>query len=405
MADELRFLPRTLFFVERDGTENPPKAAADWQYPPEAYIFLSFDDRCYPVPRSKIKDLAALTASPNFKDKHWLQLPQGTTEGQFRSFYFFLAYGVHPPSFSGLDENSTFSTSAKEGPPKIKPYDANAPGPVLSLVASFYLGKQLQYGPFCEFVLHGLQALPTTAENPITVLRKIYGIENAVSANHSAGPPGVEKPDSQLRKWVQSWLAVRLMSVEAGQYETYCKTNLGVLMHHSNWSKEFEQLQASSHYLAEDENSARQCLIIKNGSSQILRPGLQPSVQQSSVPPEFPRATMMQQPFEVPQSVPSLGGFWPQPPNDMLPPFINRSNEGFNLSSLRTSLPQDWFPSPYERSGASSMNGGYPERIPSHEVSQMIREQALWNNMSAEEFLQKLVLDPQHQARVGHGLQ
>lgn len=144
-----RFFPRNLYFVAKDGVENPPKSFENWQYPREAYTFLLFDDRCYPVARSSVRDLAALTASPYFKDKLWFQLPQGTSEADFLTFYFFLVYGTYPPSLKELNAAFDPYGLTTQSPPKIEPYDANAPTQVILLITAFLLGKDCG---MCHFV-------------------------------------------------------------------------------------------------------------------------------------------------------------------------------------------------------------------------------------------------------------
>ncbi|KAL8717013.1 MAG: hypothetical protein Q9225_005712 [Loekoesia sp. 1 TL-2023] len=378
--DENRFFPRNLYFVDKDGVENPPKSLENWQYPREAYIFLLFDDRCYPVARSSVRDLAALTTSPYFKDKLWLQLPQGTSEAEFLAFYFFLVYGTYPPFLKELNAALGPYGLTTQNPPKIKPYDANAPTQMISLITAFHLGKGLRYTPFCTFVLEGLQSLRATAEDPIAALEMIYGSRKSGDQFTISKP--AESPDPDLRKWARAWLAVKLQSADMGQFEACYKTNLGVLRYHPDWSARYAQLKASSPELGQDETTAEHNILLKNGGdSRILRVAMPAPVQRPPTSPEFQHSWSMQRPTDIPGSFSPLNGSLPGLQGEVPP--LHRSYDNFDLSSLLKDLPREYVQGLVEKSRPSSDAGSYPESFQNQELSQLMREQALRHNLGA----------------------
>ncbi|KAI4169547.1 MAG: hypothetical protein LQ343_005627 [Gyalolechia ehrenbergii] len=370
-----RSLPRNLYFVDRDGTENPPKALGDLQYPHEAYIFLCFDNRCYPVARSSVADLAALTASPYFKEKLWLQLPQGTSEADFLAFYLFLAHGAYPPMFKDLNAASTSVELTSQGPPKIKPYDANAAVPVASLIAAFKLGKALRYAPFCEFVLKGLRSQRTTAENPMVVLEKIYSSQKTLDQSTASTP--TESPDPQLSEWARAWLAVKLLSAEMGRHEACYQTNLGLLRHHPEWS--------ANPLLSADDESAQNTIVLRNGGdSRILRPGMPVPAQQPPLSPDIQHSPSLQHRFDMPRPISFPKNRLPRPHNGALPYYPGRSNDDSDLAALFDQLRLHGYPPILaDRSTPASGIPVYPESLLSHEVLQFVQEQALRESQGA----------------------
>ncbi|KAI4180438.1 MAG: hypothetical protein LQ348_005197 [Seirophora lacunosa] len=241
--------PKDMYYVHKNGTEDPPLELEKWLYPREAYIFLHFDNRHYPVARSLISDLTALTSSTYFEDKVFLQLPQGTSEGDFLAFYFFLVHAMYPPYFKALNAESTSFEPTRRGPPKIQPYDASAPTYLNRLVSAFQLGTVLQYRPFRDFTLKGLYSLESTAEDPVTVLEQVYCRRN--SLQHLATPASIEAPDAQLRVWTRRWLAVENDAPGSGQHVARSGCNLGVVRSHPR----YEPLRASCVELAEDDDA------------------------------------------------------------------------------------------------------------------------------------------------------
>ncbi|KAI4086152.1 MAG: hypothetical protein LQ344_007804 [Seirophora lacunosa] len=248
-TDVSRDFPKDMYYVHKNGTEDPPLELEKWLYPREAYIFLHFDNRHYPVARSLISDLTALTSSTYFKDKVFLQLPQGTSEGDFLAFYFFLVHGMYPPYFKALNAESTSFEPTRRGPPKIQSYDASAPTYLNRLVSAFQLGTVLQYRPFRDFTLKGLYSLESTAEDPVTVLEQVYCRRN--SLQHLATPASIEAPDAQLRVWTRRWLAVENDAPGSGQHVARSGCNLGVVRSHPR----YEPLRASCVELAEDDDA------------------------------------------------------------------------------------------------------------------------------------------------------
>lgn len=294
-VDIARSFPANVYSIDRDGKESAPKALEDCEYPREAYIFLSFNDRPYAVARCSVTDLGALTASPHFKDKSSLKLPQGTSEADFLAFYLFLKHKILPPMFKDLNVALTLSDFSKQGPPKINPYDPNAAAPLVTLVSAFQLGRKLRYRPFCDFILKGLQSLSATAENPVMVLAKIYGGQKI--QDESTAPAATESPDPQLRDWARTWLAVRFPSSDTGQYEWCYGTNLGVLRYHPDWIEKYEKLRASSSPLKDDDETAEQHVVPDN--RDIWRATMPAPAQHPMTSAEYQQYLWLQKKLEV----------------------------------------------------------------------------------------------------------
>ncbi|KAL8946182.1 MAG: hypothetical protein Q9222_007389 [Ikaeria aurantiellina] len=246
--------PRYVYFVERDGTEDPPMSLDKWQYSPEAYVFLRHEDRFYPIPRSSVGDLATLTSSPNFKDRSFLQIPDGTNQGAFLTFYLFLAYGVYPPFLKGLN-SAPYAGSWSDGkPPIISPFDRNSPALLPQLISAFVLGKTIRYEPFCRHVLEAFWRLPSTAEDPVLALEHIYYGMLAKDGPVVFGQ--ARSADPQLRQWVTAWLAVTLPPDVEAKYGTHYANNVGVVSCHPEWISRYSQLRATSTELRQDERIA-----------------------------------------------------------------------------------------------------------------------------------------------------
>lgn len=307
-TDKTRFFPRDVYFVNKDGTEDPPVPLDQWQYPREAYIFLNFDGRDYPVPRSHVSDLAALTSSPHFEDRLFLHLPQGTSEGDFLTFYFFLFHGAYPPHLKVVNSEVIPYGSIQRGPPRIKPYEANAPTYLIGLITAYTLGKGLQYQPFCDFVVQGLYSLQSTAEDPIQVLEKIYRRRQKGMEHWAAGALS-EPPDAQLRLWTKNWLTVELLSPDMGQYGSWFKTNRGVLRSHRDWSGMYAQLLAFSKELREDDEAAAGKLVPRKDNSDMLRVTSLPPAPETPMyrqgPSQLPHPSVIARQFMPPTRLPS----------------------------------------------------------------------------------------------------
>ncbi|KAI4109314.1 MAG: hypothetical protein LQ339_001814 [Xanthoria mediterranea] len=322
-----KLFPKTVYFVGKDGKEESPRSLDSLEHPREAYIFLRFDDRHYPVLRSSVADLAALTNSPHFKDKALLQLPARTSQEDFLSFALFLIHDTSPPSWK--DTLGQVGTSSK-GAPAIKSYCATAPKPLLQLVTAFHLEEQLKYKPFQNHILTGLRNLQATAEDPMAVVEKIYD-----------GPSGSTSKvvDPQLREWVRAWLAVDLISSGMGQYERAYKTNLGVLRENEMWSQRLGQLRGKSLAFGEDEKLANDVLCQRFRVGRIRDIPVPFSVQSNLAPADAQWFSQVQQPLGVPNwfASPSnaVGPQW----SDNVPHRIGDNGNAFDLAGLGESLP------------------------------------------------------------------
>ncbi|KAL8656954.1 MAG: hypothetical protein Q9226_002402 [Calogaya cf. arnoldii] len=329
-ANDKRF-PKTVFFLTKEGGEESPRSIEKLEHPREGYFFIRFEDRHYPVLRSSVADLTALTNSPQFKDKAFLQMPAKTTQEEFLTFALFLIHKSCPPSWKGfLGEVAKPPT----GPPAIKPYNASALKPLLQLVAAFRLGEQLKYKPFQDHVMTELRNLQATAEDPMAVLEMIY---NSVSTSNSSST-SYKLADPQLREWVRAWLAVDLMSSGMGPYETAYKSNLGVLRDGPMWSHRLVQLRGTSSTFGEDEKLANDALCRRFGvesKRDIFVPlSLQHQLKVADGPCFSP-----QQPLGVPS--------WYSPPgnpvgtqwSNNMTHRLRDNRDTFDLSGLREGLP------------------------------------------------------------------
>ncbi|KAL9581428.1 MAG: hypothetical protein Q9212_003909 [Teloschistes hypoglaucus] len=267
--------PRIVFYLDKDGREET-KALDLGQNPGEAYVFLQHEERSFPVARSTVTDLAALTASPYFKDKFYLSFPPDTTTADFQFFYLSLNHGVYPPSVRNSDQHQLFFDREDQRPPKIQPFDANAPAKLRSLLVAYRLGLRLQYKPFSDHVRRGLWSLSASAEDPITLLDLIYcnhDFWNKRDERWDASTPfnPIMVPDSKLREWVRAWLTVTLSSTDTtASYGPSHTTNLGVLRHHPQWQDRYNYLKAQSSDLRDDEREAEAQLRSRHATSSSV---------------------------------------------------------------------------------------------------------------------------------------
>lgn len=344
-TDVTRAFPKDMYYVHKNGTEDPPLELEKWLYPREAYIFLHFDNRHYPVARSLISDLTALTSSTYFKDKVFLQLPQGTSEGDFLTFYFFLVHGMYPPYFKALNAESTSFEPTRRGPPKIQSYDARAPTYLNRLVSAFQLGTVLQYRPFRDFALKGLYSLESTAEDPVTVLEQVYCRRN--SLQHLAAPASIEAPDAQLRVWARRWLAVENDAPGSGQHVARSHCNLGVVRSHPR----YEPLRASCFELAEDDDTTVKEVAYKHRNNNVVRlesPMLSPA---PSLLTSQPRRVPLLRPLNLPSRIIYPTTLPPRhfPNSSCFPPGESRTS--VDMSSMLPNLPSDYFQYPHHGLG------------------------------------------------------
>ncbi|KAL8686435.1 MAG: hypothetical protein Q9224_005448, partial [Gallowayella concinna] len=278
--------PGNVYHITKEGAEQPPGSFNKWELPREAYVLLQFDDRYYPVARNSVTDLSALTSSPYFKDRYYLELPQGTSHEDFLTLYFFLVHGAYPPSMKEINREANFIRTPNHGPPVIKPYDPNSPKQMVPLIAASQLGAELRYKPLHDHALQGLGALPSTAEDPIEALAKIY--RAPATSQHSATPMPTTSAYSQLGDWVARWLQVALPAADWGQYGSTYKNNLNIVRCHPDWSEGFRQLKSKSSSVGEVETLVEMQLglrcrdridIMKNPGSpelEYFNPGGQP---------------------------------------------------------------------------------------------------------------------------------
>lgn len=251
-----------MYFLDREGKEEPPKSLDRLEHPREAYIFLRFEGRHYPVLRSAVADLTALTKSPQFKDKAFLQLPPKTSQEEFLTFALFLLHRVCPTSWR---DSLGQAIGSSQGAPVINVYNASAPRPLLQLVAAFQLEEQLKYKPFQDHIMTQLRGLQSSAEDPMAVLEKIY--DSPLSSSSTSTSYKLASP--QLREWVRSWLTVNLISSGTGQHEMTYKTNLGVLRDNQIWSQRLVQLRGKSCAFGEDEQFSNNALCRSFGVGDI----------------------------------------------------------------------------------------------------------------------------------------
>lgn len=351
MTDTIRFSPQIVYIVDKDGIEYPPKSMKDWQYPPEAYVYLRFDNRSYPIARSSIADLAGLTSSPCFKERSYLHIPQGTGDSDFLALYFFLAYGQYPPSLKHLNQALASNEPVSQGPPKIISHDVEAPNHLVWLVTAFQLGKALQYKPFYDFFIKGLYSSHSTAEDPVAVLEKIYKTQrdwDHVTASTSKAPV-----DAQLREWTKCWLAVRLPALEMAQLGSPYRTNLAVVSMHPSWRARYAQLKASSLELREDDS-------IANSMFEKTAPAPQPPAL-----PLFQHLMPPQDASNVPMRYSRSNGMPPGQQRASLPSHPGEEGRYFDLSSLSQYLPEDHLQYPRGQTVLSPQPG---RGLPDHEA-------------------------------------
>ncbi|KAL8760674.1 MAG: hypothetical protein Q9184_003159 [Pyrenodesmia sp. 2 TL-2023] len=317
---------QNVYSVDKDGKESPPKSMKDWHLPPEACVFLEWEKRIYPVPRTSVPDRPALTSSPCFKEGN-LQLPPGTKEPEFLSLYHFVAHGVYPPSLNILNSATATHHQVSQGPPKIKPHDANVPTYLIELITAFHLGKSLHYKSLCDFALAGLYCLPSTAEDPVAVLEKIYRVPK--DCYHINLPPSPWSPDSRLRGWTRTWLAVKQSHLDVNQRVAWYRNNLDVVRACPTWNVRYSQLYASSPELKEDDSIAE----------DILQASAQP--QQPSTPPLYRQPMPMQHPLHLPRQCVYPDGMVPPQYKEHLAAYTSDGRKFPDLSSLSQCLPED----------------------------------------------------------------
>ncbi|KAL8882414.1 MAG: hypothetical protein Q9192_007588 [Flavoplaca navasiana] len=332
-----KLFPTTVYFLDREGKEEPPKSLDRLEHPREAYIFLHFEGRHYPVLRSAVADLTALTKSPHFKDKAFLQLPAKTSQEDFLTFALFLLHRACPPSWR---DSLGQATGSSQGAPVINVYNASAPRPLLQLIGAFHLEEQLKYKPFQDHIMTQLRGLQSTAEDPMAVLEKIYDSRSASSSTSTSA----KSADPQLRDWVRAWLAVDLISAGRGQHEITYKTNLGVLRDNENWSPRLIVLRGKGTAFGEDEQFSNNALCQRFGTGQIRDIRVPLPMHQDLGQPLLPFCSQLQPPVgSASWFHPGGGSVEPQWNNNNILQHLRDNPNTFDLSGLQRFLPSNQF--------------------------------------------------------------
>ena len=240
-----RNLPSLVYELDLGGQESAPKPLKEWTHEAGAYFFIRFDNRNYPVARSKSRvDLATLTRSRAFKDGKYLQLPQGASHTDLLTLYFYLNYdGLYPPSFRNL---------VGTGPPQILPYKTDAPLNLQILVSAFFLGKVLEYPKFVQHCLDGLYKLSTTNDDPVEALDRIYNGSRLRETGSFEGGQNPTIQNQELRNWAKQWLGTKPLESTRKMTLRACESNLEVIRQNEDWNNRFSRLLQESAALRED---------------------------------------------------------------------------------------------------------------------------------------------------------
>ncbi|KAL8640084.1 MAG: hypothetical protein Q9228_002955 [Teloschistes exilis] len=351
--------PRVVFYLDKDGREQA-KALDLAKNPGDAHVFLRHEDRCFPVARSAVADLAALTASPCFEDKYYLSFPPDTTTADFQFFYLFLVHGVYPPSVRGPDRPQSFHDTADQGPPKIQPFGANSPANLRSLLVAYRLGLGLQYKPFSDHVQGGLWSLSASAEDPVALLDLIYrnyDFWNEKTGRRDASTPftPIKVPDPKLREWVRAWLTVPLSYTDAlASHGSSYMTNLSVLRHHTLWQDRYAFLKAQSSDLREDDREAEAQLRSRYATSSSSVLVGQDHAAKRLTPPaeeELEQAVLRGRSFQdwLQQQQPTVhhSHLHPSTPNPWYQPYRTQDLTFPDMACLQTSLPVPYAEDPH----------------------------------------------------------
>ncbi len=224
----LRSDARKFYAIER-GESEPSSAPSKYQKMKlEDYIELHFDKRIYPLERKYTNDLLELSKSGHFTNKRELHFPSTFGWSEFRSLYHFLVYRDFEPTLASVQADS-LSKDYKPGLPIILTRKDSSQQYLSTSIAAALLGSTLKFTPLTTHAIYRLKTLGWTTNNPIKALAQIYH--------------GSDSPNSDLRGWVKSWLAVRLPTSPDAAYAKAYLTNLAVLKSHPEWKKEFAALQ------------------------------------------------------------------------------------------------------------------------------------------------------------------
>ena len=192
------------------------------------YIELHFDKRIFPLQRKYTNDLQDLSKSPFFTNERELHFPSTFGWPEFRSLYSFLVYKEFDPTLASIHADS-LSKDYKPSPPVILPKKNGSAQYLSTSIAAAQLGATLSFKPLITHTLHRLNNLGWTTNNPVDALGKIYH--------------GSSSPNSDLRAWVKTWLAIKVPTSPDAAYAKSYPTNLAVLKNHTNWKNEFALLR------------------------------------------------------------------------------------------------------------------------------------------------------------------
>ena len=353
--------PQNVFWMDKDGKESPSTSLDSASQPREGYLFLRCEDRSYPVFRCKVTDLASLTASPLFKDRMYLQLPQGTTDADFQMLYLFLVHGVYPSSLKQLHDPSGHNT---QGAPMIVPTGTLGVPSLLPLVTAYKLALTIKYKPFSEHILKGLRGLHATADDPTAILEKMYPSLQQSSSNTWPALNEVKPADAQLRSWVKTWLAV--IRDPIGRYGAKCDSNLAVLRQVPDFKDRFARSCERSEELMQDVKAAEGELSRKYGGNNAMSPSLTPTMVPSFLQ-GIPRGLDIFEPRLSAQGS-NPPHFWTDnnsivnahPQLD-----LNRHQylDAFGLADLRNAVPRALNPTQKSSDGVTSWQGPSQPRM------------------------------------------
>ena len=216
--------------IRRDESEASAAPTKFYNMKLEDYIELHYEKRILPLERSYINNLQDLSKSPFFTNKRELHFPDSIFAWpEFRSLYHFLVYPDFEPTLASIHAN-TLSKEYKAGPPVILPRKDGKQQYLSTSIAAAQLGSELKFKPLTTQAIHRLNNLGWTTNNPIKALTQIYH--------------GSFSPNSDLRSWVKTWLAVKTpaSSSDAAYAKTY-PTNLALLQNHPDYKGEFAALK------------------------------------------------------------------------------------------------------------------------------------------------------------------
>ena len=224
----LRSDTKKYFIIQKGESEASAAPSAFYKLKLEDYIELHFEKRIFPLERKYTSDLPELTKSPFFTNKRELHFPSTFSWSEFRSLYSFLVYKEFDPRLSSIHSESS-SKDYKPGLPVILTKKDGSEQYLSTSIAAAQLGSTLSFKPLTTHAIHRLNNLGWTTNNPVKALAQIY---------HDSS-----SPNSDLRAWVKTWLALKTPSVPDAIYAKSFPTNLAVLKNHAKFKNEFALLR------------------------------------------------------------------------------------------------------------------------------------------------------------------